>query len=344
LTRASGVVNFASDARQGDLGSSRVNADPAKSISPCAGIKAQAPAGVNVVCGDGAAGASMAAGADFIVVVAGLTPEDEGEDYTITPEDSDRDQSLALDGKHGGTAQNDYISAIASANPGKVAVVLEGGSPIDVSSFKDKVSALIMAWYPGQSGGNALGKLIFGKANFSGKLPVSWPVSLADLAPFSGNGGNANTTLMPYYLGYRWFDTQMKKPLFPFGFGLSYTTFEYSNLQVPCSTVTAKGVVPVTLDVKNTGTVDGDEIVLVFVSFPGSKVTNRVAGYKELKGFKRVSVPAGKTIETTIPIRVSDLSYFDVTSKAMQVEPGMVQVMAGGSSDKLPLMDTFTVQ
>ncbi|MEO8903461.1 MAG: glycoside hydrolase family 3 N-terminal domain-containing protein [Polyangiaceae bacterium] len=353
-TMASGTVNFASNARLGDLGSSRVNADPAKSISPCAGFQAQAPAGVTVVCGDGTAGAALAKTADFVVVVAGLTPEDEGEDYTIVPEDSDRDQSLALDGKHGGTAQNTFISGIATDNPGKpIAVVLEGGSVIDTSAWLSKVSALVMAWYPGQSGGAALGKLFFGKdkgtgtaVNFSGKLPITWPVALADEPAFSGNGGNANTTLMGYNIGYRWFDTQKKTPLFPFGFGLSYTSFAYSNLQVPCSTVTSKGVVKVQVDVQNTGTVDGDEVVFLFAAFPGSTVPNRVDGYKELKGFQRAHIAAGQKVRVTIPLRVSDLWYWDAASNSRKVAPGAVKLMVGGSSsaDQLTLNDTVTVQ
>lgn len=347
--QASGTINFASDSRLGDLGSSRVNADPGKSISPCAGFKAQAPAGVEIVCGDGAAGMTAAQGADFVVVVAGLTPHDEGEEYTITPDDSDRGANLGLDGKTGGTAQNSYIKSIAALGKPTV-VVLEGGSVIDVSSFVDQVKGLVMAWYPGQSGGNALAKLMFGvdkatgtKLSFSGKLPVSWPKALADEPPFSGNGGNAQTTQMDYYLGYRWFDTQGKTPLYPFGHGLSYTTFEYSNLYVPCTTVTAGGVVKVEVDVKNTGAIDADEVVFAFVTYPGSTVPKRVMGYKELRGFQRAHVPAGAAVRVTIPIRVSDLWYWDTANNKQAVAPGEVKVLVGGSSAQLPLMGSFTV-
>jgi beta-glucosidase len=203
------------------------------------------------------------------------------------------------------------------------------------------VPALVMAWYPGQKGGTALGELLFGKSNFSGKLPVSWPNGLADLPTF--NGGT--TTLMGYYLGYRWFDNQKKTPLFPFGQGLSYTTFEYGNLQVPCTTVTKGGVVSVTVDVANKGMVDGDETALLFVSWPMSTVPTRAGGYKELKGFQRTgAIPAGKTARVTIPIRISDLDYWDTASNSWKVESGPVQVMVGPSVDKLTLMDTFTVQ
>jgi beta-glucosidase len=336
---SSGTIDFPKDARIGDLGSSRVNLDPAKGIGPFAGIKAAAPAGVNVVMDD-TGGTTVAQGADFVVVVAGLTPEDEGEDYTIQPEDSDRDASLALDGKHGGATQNNYIKAIAALGKPMV-VVLEGGSVIDVSSFVGSVPALVMGWYAGQSGGAALGPLLFGKANFSGKLPITWPNSLADEPQFSGAD---NKTSMSYYLGYRWFDNQKKTPLYAFGHGLSYSSFDYSNLQVPCSTVTAGGVVKVSVDVKNSGTVDGDETVFLFVSWPSSAVPTRAAGYKELKGFQRASIPAGMAARVTIPIRLSDLNYYDTASKSWKVETGPVQVMVGPSADKLTLMDTFTVQ
>jgi beta-glucosidase len=339
---ASGTVDFPKDARIGDLGSSRVNVDPTKAIGPFAGIQAAAPSGISVVVDD-SGGTSVAQNADFVVVVAGLTPEDEGEEYTIKPEDSDRDKSLALDGKHGGTTQNNYIKSIAALGKPTV-VVLEGGSVIDASSFVSGVPALVMAWYPGQSGGAALGSLLFGKANFSGKLPVTWTASLSDEPPFSGNGnGGGNTTLMSYYLGYRWFDNQKKTPLYAFGHGLSYSAFQYSNLQVPCSTVTQGGVVNVTVDVKNTGTMDGDEIVFLFVSWPSSTVATRANGYRELKGFQRATIPAGKTARIPIPIRVSDLNYYDTSSGTWKIETGPVKVMVGSSSDNLPLSDAFTV-
>jgi len=338
---SSGTVNFARDARIGDLGSSRVILDPALGVGPYDGIKAAAPSGVNVVVDD-TGGTTVAQGADFVVVVAGLTPEDEGEDYTIQPEVSDRGASLALDGKASAAnaKQNAYIKAIAALGKPMV-VVLEGGGAIDVSSFIADVPALVMAWYPGQKGGAALGELLFGKANFSGKLPVSWPASLADLPTF--NGGT--TTQMGYYLGYRWFDNQKKTPQFAFGQGLSYTTYEYGNLAVPCSTVTPGGVVNVTVDVTNKGMVDGDETALLFVSWPMSKVATRAGGYKELKGFQRTGViPMGKTARVTIPIRISDLDYWDTASNSWKIESGPVEVMVGPSVDKLTLMDTFTVQ
>jgi beta-glucosidase len=113
---------------------------------------------------------------------------------------------------------------------------------------------------------------------------------------------------------------------------------------VPCSTATAKSVVTVGVDVKNTGAVDGEEVVFLFASYPGSKVATRVEGYKELKGFQRVAVKAGQTAHVTIPVRVADLWYWDAAAKAAKVEAGTVKLMVGGSSASLPLSDTMVVQ
>jgi beta-glucosidase len=192
-----------------------------------------------------------------------------------------------------------------------------------------------MAWYPGMVGGTALGQLLFGKANFSGKLPISWPTALGDLPAF--NSGTSTT--MDYYLGYRYFDKQGKKPLYSFGYGLSYTKFDYSNLVVPCSDVTKNGVVNVSADVTNSGTVKGDEVVLLFVSYPN---TTKKRPARELKGFARVSLDPGAKKTVQIPVRVSDLKFYDTSGWA--VESGPVTIMVGPSSASLPLSDTVTVK
>jgi len=182
-----------------------------------------------------------------------------------------------------------------------------------------------------------MGELLFGKKNFSGKLPITWPKSASDLPPFSGG----TTTTMDYYVGYRYFDKENKTPRFPFGYGLSYTKFEYSNLVLPCSDATQSAVVKVSVDVANTGSVDGDEVVLLFVSYPDTKARRPI---KELKGFARVSVPAGSKKTVQIPLRVSDLKYWNSTDKKWVVETGTVKVQVGPSSADLPLSATFTVK
>ncbi|HKU43778.1 MAG TPA: glycoside hydrolase family 3 C-terminal domain-containing protein [Polyangiales bacterium] len=322
-----GRIDFAVDPRLGDLGSSRVFADPAKSTGPFAGIKNVAGPGIQVVSG---ASAALADQADFVVVVAGLTPQDEGEEYTRA---GDR-ANFALDGKGDGSTQNNLIAQIAAKGKPMV-VVLEGGSVIDMP-WLAQVPAVVMAWYPGMDGGNALGKLLFGDAAFSGKLPITWPKRWEDEPVFS----SGTTTAMDYYLGYRHFDMKRIEPLFPFGHGLSYTTFEYKNLQLPCSSASKDSVVQVSLEVSNTGLVAADEVVFLFVSYPATKQRRPI---KELKGFYRVSVAAGQTKRVTIPLRVSDLKYWDGAANRWNVESGPVKVMVGPSAARLPLEDTFTV-
>jgi len=339
-----GTIDFANGIRIGDVGSSRADPDLTKSVGPCAGIQAAAGSSVTVTCGNTA---SVAAGADFVVVVAGLTPYDEGEEYNGSGDRCTAAQiassscSFALDGKPYSNAngnntnvQNGLIAGVVALGKPMV-VVLEGGSAIDMSKWLSTVPAVVMAWYPGMVGGTALGQLLFGQVNFSGKLPISWPNALSDLPTFNGGA----STTMDYYLGYRYFDHAAKTPLYPFGYGMSYTSFAYSNLVVPCGTTTKNSVVNVSVDVTNTGTVAGDEVVMLFVSFPNTTARRSV---KELKGFARVTLAAGAKQTVTIPVRVSDLKYYDNTN-GWTVESGTVKVMVGGSSASLPLSDTFTV-
>jgi beta-glucosidase len=201
-----------------------------------------------------------------------------------------------------------------------------------------------MAWYPGMKGGTALGQLLFGDANFSGKLPITWGANVNQYPTFNGGG----TTTMDYDIGYRRFDRMSLTPLFPLGHGLSYTTFQYSNLVVPCSTAkaptatTTGSVINVQVDVANTGTVVGDEVVLLFVSYPNSTARRPV---KELKGFLRVAgIAPGTARPITIPVRVSDLKYYDMASSSWKVETGPVKIMVGPKIDNLPLSDTVMVQ
>ncbi len=353
-----GTLDFARDVRGGDLGSSRVFPDPAKSMGPFAGIQATAPAGVTVVAGNTVA--DVPADADFVVVVAGLTPQDEGEEYTGA---GDR-KTLTLDAKQDpgsmyANIQNNLISAVAALGKPMV-VVLEGGSVIDVTPWIGSLppaSALVMAWYPGQRGGEALGDLLWGQVNgvsynFGGKLPFTW-ANLNDYDTFNGAGNSSSggSTVFHYFVGYRWFDNKgltmtPAQGTFPFGYGLSYTSFAYSKPQLGCTAIGQGGVLPVVFNVTNTGTVAGDEVAMVFVSFPMNTTARRPA--KELKGFARVSLAAGETKQVTVPVRLSDLDYFqndatDPTGGRWLVQSGPVQIMVGGSSTNLPLTGTVTV-
>jgi beta-glucosidase len=344
---AAGTVSFTTNElisngqhyfRSGDLGSSRVFSDPAKSRGPLAGIQAAA-SGITVTTGSDV---TAAANADFVVVVGGLTPEDEGEEYTGA---ADR-YSFSLDDKnirfHGGTAvQDTLIKAVAALNKPMV-VVLEGGSVIDMP-WLSMVPAVVMAWYPGQDGGGALADLLFGTKNFSGKLPLTWPNASTPTAPFGDEplfSDPSTRTRMGFWLGYRYYDHMNLTPLFAFGSGLSYTTYAYSGLAMQAS-AGQNDTVNVSFDVQNAGTQDGDEVSFLFVTLPANPNVQR--SVKELKGFTRTSIKAGAMAHVTIPLRVSDLKYWDTASSAWKVDSGAVKIMVGGSSDKLPLTRMLTI-
>jgi len=323
-----GVVDFARDIGLGDRGSSRVNADPTKTVGAFAGIQAAA-AKRNVTVTASNSVDDAVRGADFVVVMVGNTPAVEGEEYSI-PEGGDR-KDLELP-----AGSDELVSQVAAL--GKLmAVVIQAGSVVDMP-WLAAVPSVVMAWYPGQAGGTALGQLLFGDANFGGRLPVTWLNSLQELPIFHEP---SNQTKMDYFLGYRYFDQHQLTPLRPFGFGLSYTTFEYSNLQVPCTTVSKQGVINVQVDIKNTGAVKGDEVAMLFVSFPETKAARR--SVKELKGFYRVSLDAGQAKRVTIPVRVKDLDYFDMTANRWIIESGTVKIMVGPNAATLPLTDTVQV-
>jgi beta-glucosidase len=341
-------IDFSSNVRTGDLGSSRVFHDPAKALGPFDGIKEAAGSGITVTKSNSA---SAAASADFVVVVAGLTPEDEGEEYTGAGDRTNRAPgapvetvNLGLDPKRNQGMQDSLISAVAAMGKPMV-VVLEGGSVIRMPWLAN-VPAVVMAWYPGQQGGRALGKLLFGDANNWGKLPLSWPASEADLPDFSSFGG---TTVMDYSIGYRWYDQNPNRQLLRtsatarpmgFGYGLSYSTFQYSNLQVPCSDASQTGVVNVTVDVTNMSERAGDEIVYLFVSYGHTQSPRRPL--KELKAYKRVHLEGRKASDPdamdghakriTLPLRVKDLKYWDMAMNKWLIETGDVRVIVAPSA------------
>lgn len=328
-TPTSGTINFAVDQPLGDRGSSRVNPDPSKTIGPTAGMtQVGGNYGVTIASGNEA---SVANGAQLAVVVVGLTPQNEGEEYQ-SPDNGDR-SSFGLGG-----GQDDLVSAVAATGVPTVVVIEAGGTV--AMPWLDQVAAVVHAWYPGQQGGLALAQLLFGEENFGGKLPVTWANNWNELPTFN----EGTTTNMDYYFGYRYYDVNGITPLFPFGHGLSYTTFEYSNLQVPCLDVTPDGVVDVQVDVTNTGAVAGDEVAFMFVAYPNSPDARRsAAGYKELKGFYRVQLDPGVTKRITMPLRVKDIRRWDMSSNAWVTDSGAVQVMVGPSAANLPLMDTVTI-
>ncbi len=325
-TNTTGTIDFATDLRTGDWGSSRAR-PTAGSIGPFAGIQAEAPSGVTVTTGTTA---SAAAGQDLVVVVAGLTERDEGEEYTGAGDRTTCD----LDGKENPGVQNTLISNVVTQAAGKpVVVILEGGSVINVAPWIDQVQAVIMGWYPGMVGGKAFGDLLWGKANFSGKLPITWPDPCSNTQPAFPPSGNVE-----FDVGYRYYDKNSITPRFYFGYGLSYTTYTYSAPQTPCSAATKTGVITLNVTVQNTGTVDGDETVFAFASTASRPI-------KELKGFTRVHIPAGQTQPVSVQVRAADLKYWNTTSNAWTVDSGNVDFYVGPSADSSKLQKvSVTIQ
>jgi len=322
LEKVAVVGQFAQEPRLGDAGSSNVT--PSYAIAPYDGIKTVAGAGVEVVTSKDA---SAAAGADVTVVVVALTQQDEGEAWNGG---GDRD-TLDL-----APEQEQLILDAAKASK-KTVVVMEAGGPITMEKWKDKADAIVMAWYPGMEGGRAIADALFGDVNFSGRLVQTWPVKWEDEPEF---GNHQDQTKFEYYHGYRHFDFYQIKPLFPFGYGLGYTTFALSNLVVPCEVVTPEARLVVTVDVENTGDREGVEVVQLYVSYPGTKQRRPP---KELKGFARVVLEAGEKKTVEIPVQIRDLAYFDTKKHAWVVEEREHTLLVGTNAEDLPLSGTFLV-
>jgi beta-glucosidase len=202
--------------------------------------------------------------------------------------------------------------------------------------WHDQVDAIVMAWYPGQRGGKALGRLLFGDANFAGRLPITWPKTLDQFPVFN----EGPTTFMDYYVGYRWFDKHGHQPLYAFGHGLSYSTFTYERLHIPCAQVTSDGLIQIEVDVRNTAGPAGDEVIQVYASYPQTSARRSA---KELKGFARVRLNPGEGKRVSIPLRIRDLKYWDMNLDQWVIEKGPVTLQVGPSSDKLLLSQTVTV-
>jgi beta-glucosidase len=311
----------------GDHGSSDVSSSFA--VTPLAGIQSRAH-GVAVEDLTASrlsdADRTAIARADAAVVVVGLTADDEGERILTVGDRKSLDLSAA---------QNGLVETVAALNP-RTVVVIEGSGAVTMP-WLDHVGAIVMAWYPGQEGGRAIADVLFGDVNPSGKLPVTFPVSESDLPPFDNHSLEVT---YGYLLGYRWVDRQGIAPLFPFGHGLSYTSFRYANLQLDHSTLSPAGRVRATVDVTNTGGVAGDEIAQLYVGCPHSAVERAV---QDLKGFARVHLEPGETRQVAFEVPAASLAYWDVGAAAWTIEPTSYVVRVGGSSRDLPLEATFSV-
>jgi beta-glucosidase len=312
--------------------------------SPLRYLKEQAGSGAAVSFDAGtdvAQAAKAAAGAQVAVVFVTQWMSEGMDRLTLSlPEDQDA-----------------LVEAVAKANPNTV-VVLETGGPVSMP-WSGKVKGIVEAWYPGIGGGEAIANVLFGRVNASGKLPVTFAAQEGDLPhphvtglteKTSNNGMDATTThdvrgaelkdfTVDYnaegmLVGYKWFEVKDKTPLFPFGFGLSYTSFAYSGLRV------APDMGSVSFEVKNTGARAGDEIAEVYVTLPKSADEP----FRKLVGFKRVSIAAGASEMVTVGIDPLYLKVFSTEKNGWEQLGGEYKVEVGGASNDLPLHEAAALE
>jgi len=288
----------------------------------------------------------FASAADAVVVAVGFNPSTESEGM-------DRTFSLPW-------GQDALIESVAAANPHTI-VTLLGGGGMDTRRWLDKVPALLHAWYPGQEGGTAVAQVVFGKHDPEGKLPVSFDrswednPSFADYYPIPGADTKLHVVEVGHpdvdyvipqvkyndklMVGYRYWTTTGKHPLFPFGFGLSYTTFSFSKLSAPASAVSGTEV-KVGFDVTNTGKVEGAEVAQLYISDPSAKAERPE---RELKGFEKVRLAPGETRHVTISLDARAFSYWDDAAHKWTIDPGKFVLRVGNSSENTPLHADLTV-
>ncbi|MBS7606540.1 glycoside hydrolase family 3 C-terminal domain-containing protein [Candidatus Bathyarchaeota archaeon] len=252
-----------------------------------------------------------------ILFMGNSVPETEGEQ---------RDRcNLDLPG-----VQEDLIMEVCDLGIPTI-VVLINGSAITMTKWIDRVNAVVEAWYPGEEGGNAIADVLFGDYNPGGKLPITFPKTVGQLPLYYNPKPSGRV--------YDYVDLRGTQYLFPFGYGLSYTKFEYSNLRITPEKISPEGKVKIQLEVKNVGRYIGDEVVQLYIRDPLASVARPL---KELKGFERITLKPGeqKTVEFTLG--PEELSFYDVNMDLV-VEPGLFEVMVGSSSEDIRLKGTFEV-
>ncbi|MDX9812076.1 MAG: glycoside hydrolase family 3 C-terminal domain-containing protein [Bacteroidales bacterium] len=239
--------------------------------------------------------------------------------------------------------QNEVLKAVTQANPSTI-VILVSGSPFDINTIVNSASSILWSGFNGSEGGNAIADVILGNVNPSGKLPFTFPAALEDspahaLDAFPGD--RTVTYSEGILVGYRWFDTKNIKPLFCFGHGLSYSSFSYSRMKAGKKVYGIDEVINLSLKIKNTGSVAGAETVQVYVSDmnPGMEKADR-----ELKAFRKITIPAGKTVRADISINVNDLACWDEKTNGWVIEPGDYLISAGSSSRDLRSSVNVTVR
>jgi beta-glucosidase len=222
------------------------------------------------------------------------------------------------------------IRAVAAVNK-RTIVVLNNGTPVTMTDWLDRVPAVIESWFPGQEGGTALAAILFGDVNPSGKLPDTFGARREDYPDFGNYPGQHDEVRYAegIYVGYRHFDKNDIKPLFPFGYGLSYTTFRYSNLKLSGATLSPDGSITASVDISNTGNRAGEEVAELYLHDLHPEIDKPVC---ELKGFGKVALVPGETKAVEFTVTPRDLAYFDVPGGQWKADPGEYEIEVGASS------------
>ena len=262
----------------------------------------------------------IAKAADAVILSVGFNKETEHEG---------RDRTFALP-----DPQDQLIEAVTKVNPNTI-IVLNAGGNVDMQQWISKIKGLLMAWYPGQEGGTAIAEILAGDVNPSGKLPATFEKRWKENPCYNSYYENTDKKSHVEYkegifIGYRGYDKNKTTPQFPFGFGLSYTTFKYGNLEVSQENSTVK----VSFDLTNSGKSEGAEVVQVYIHDTESSVPRPP---KELKGFQRVKLAPGETKRVTIIIPEKDLSFYDINTKSWKLESGQFDILIGASSRDIKL-------
>jgi beta-glucosidase len=279
-----------------------------------------------------------------------------GDNREVETEGSDRKTMMLPSG------QDELAISLAKANPRLVTVIVSGG-PVDVTTVSAVSPAILASWFNGSMGGQALAEVLVGEISPSGKLPMTWPKRLDDVPAYAtgtypqkmenntqgdifvditrNRSNERRQQLIADYaeqdlVGYRWYECKNVATAYPFGHGLSYAEFQYSDLKV---VPTAVGF-EVAFTLTNTSDCDAEEVAQVYVSRPASHIERPE---KELKGFCRVALKAGERKTVTIPVRRADLCHWDEAAQTWMLEPGAMTVLVGGSSDKIDMTSTTVV-
>lgn len=356
------IGRLAAEPNTGDGGSSMTHPDHV--VTPLEGLRAALGDAVTYDDGsDRERAAGVARAADAVLVVVGYTHADEGEyippnqlqpHAALFPPPKPEEAALAdklINGmgeggfSPGGDRLNltlraedeTLIATIATANPNTIVAVM-AGSAVITEAWRHTVPAILMLWYPGQEGGHALADILLSKVNPSGRLPCTFPAS-ADHLPFFDRDATAIT--YDLWHGYRKLLRDGNAPAFPFGFGLSYTTFAHENLRLAADTLTPNGTLDVTVEVTNTGRQAGDEVVQLYISVLDSEVERAP---RELKAFARVHLEPGETKTVRLTVPVADLAWFDTVRGWVVEATAYEAVVARHAHDTAPLSASFRIR